>query len=59
MIVAHHNMVSIYDLIKKEWEKYHYSFEAPVVSIFRLHMDYENDDFEIGILLANNTVRSL
>ena len=59
MIVAHHNMVSIYDLTKKEWEKQHYSFEAPVVSIFRSYIDHENNAFEVGILLKNNTIRSL
>jgi hypothetical protein len=59
MIVAHHNMISVYDIVNKQWKDEHFAFEAPVISIFRFNINHDKNFFEIGILLKNNTIRKL
>lgn len=59
MVVAHHNMVSIYDILNKSWKSQHFSFEAPIVSVFRSNFEPKEKIIELGVLLRNNTLRKL
>jgi hypothetical protein len=43
----------------KKSKMHHFLFEAPVVSIFRSKMDHDTGAYEIGVILANNTIRCL
>ena len=58
LLVAHINIISIFDCITGTWSS-HFTFEAPVLSIFRSKMDHDTGAYEIGVILANNTIRCL
>jgi hypothetical protein len=58
MVVAHHNILSIYDIVLNRWT-HHYALPAPIKMVWRLLMDHENGKYECGILLRNNTVHKV
>jgi len=58
MIVAHHNILSVYDIVLNRWTN-HYALPAPIRTVWRILMDHENDKYEGGILLRNNQVHKL
>lgn len=58
MVVAHHNIISIYDIVTNRWTL-HEALPAPVVTMFRMVMDNENGNYEIGILTRNDKVYKL
>ena len=73
LLVAHSNISSVFDCITGTWSSQqpktgfwnkkpkinHFTFEAPVLSIFRSKMDHDTGAYEIGVILANNTIRCL
>jgi hypothetical protein len=58
MIITHNNILSIYDIIHEEWED-HYVFYAPIKSIYRMVMDSKTRNYKLGIILKNDTIRTL
>jgi len=58
MIVAHQNIVSIFDLLESKWTE-HLTFTARVTDVFRHTSSHTESNYEIGILLENGIIRLL
>lgn len=55
MLLAHSNMVSIYDLLKEKWTS-HFTFPERVEFLFRHKAVYAERKYEIGVLLENSNI---
>ncbi len=59
LFVAHGKTVSLYSVVGGEWAK-HITFESDIKYMFRKTSSEDNpDDFEIGVLLKNNTLHRI
>ena len=53
--VAYNKIVSIYDIVKKEW-KFHFFFKHTVIELLKNQKNLKNSDMNVGAYLENGDI---
>ena len=54
--VAYNKIVSIYDIVKKDW-KFHFFFNHPVIELLKNQKSMKNNDMNVGAYLGNGDIK--